>query len=144
MKHFLALTLSLYTLPAFALAPMEGVYKLTGKNRPGEVKAYTGKVAIEKVAGDVYRLAWFIGNTQAQRGVAILENDVLSVSYVDMSGQDFGAVSYRLKSDKKLEGKWTTIVSDGSYGTELLEFESALPEKREKPTEKASKNKPLI
>ena len=108
-------------------APREGVYKLTGTNQGTTAGTYFGTVSIEK-AGDLYNLTWNIGITQSQSGIAILENDVLSVSYADNSGRDSGVVSYRVKSETELEGKWTPLTSKGGYGFEILQYQGPLEE----------------
>ena len=138
MKTLLFLTCLLFALPALAhaQAPRVGVYALKGKNAGG-TKHYDGKVIIQK-EGENYRLTWLIGTQQAQSGVAILEEDVLSVGYIDMSGMDFGVVSFKIISAEKITGKWASIYSKGEFGIEELSFESEqipkgfLPKIREK------------
>lgn len=128
MSRFSALLCILFFARAGAAAePLEGVYRLKGSS-PGatNAKEYFGKVTIEK-SGPLYHLTWFIGASQSQSGVALAENDVLSVAYVDHSGKDFGVVSYKMISEKKLEGRWAPLGIENSFGLETLEFEKPLP-----------------
>jgi hypothetical protein len=115
MRNFLAWLMVMTASPVALAADLrEGVYKLTGTN-PGNLEAvYIGTVTIQRT-GDDFQLTWAIGPKQTQSGVAYLDHDVLSVSYLDASGQDEGVVSYRVL-DGKLEGR-----SD-RCGTETLEF----------------------
>ena len=130
----LAFACLLFSISAsHAAAPLEGIYKLTGRNSPKADKTYGGKVVVEKTA-DTYKLTWLIGAAQSQKGVAILDGNILSVGYMDLSGRDFGVVSYKVLSEKKLEGKWSPIAGSGGYGTELLEYEKPL-DPTDKPTE---------
>jgi hypothetical protein len=129
MKTKLLMLVAVYfSVVAAALAkdPREGLYTLSGTNpTPAADKAYKGKVAMRKVEG-IYHLVWIVGDAQTQSGVAIVEGSVMSVGYVDTSGRDMGVVSFRILSDKKLEGKWSSIAGTGQ-GTEVLEYEGPLP-----------------
>lgn len=121
---FLSIAL-LFSSMAIAEPPIRfGVYKLKGTN-PDGMKKYDGRLVIQK-EGANYRLTWFIGPKlgQAQTGVGILNDKVLSVGYMDLSGGDFGVVSMKVISNKKLKGEWASIVSKGSYGEEEFTFDS--------------------
>ncbi|HEX4923476.1 MAG TPA: hypothetical protein VFV50_05300 [Bdellovibrionales bacterium] len=122
MKTVLAiLTVTLLTAAGFADAPLEGVYKLTGHSLDEGAKPYRGKVVIKKT-NDVYHLIWLIGRGQAQTGVALLDGDILSVTYVDLSGRDLGVSSFKVVSSKKLEGRWIPLGAKGRPGIERLEY----------------------
>ncbi len=126
MLRGLLLTLLLF-IPTLALAKDAislGVYKLSGTN-PDGIKKYDGKIVIER-EGTNYRVTWFIGRThsQAQTGVGILTNDVLSIGYMDASGKDFGVVSLKVVNNKLLKGKWSSLFSRGNYGEETFAFET--------------------
>ncbi len=99
----------------------EGFYELTGSNPDAPDMVYSGHIQIEKKGGQ-YALRWFIGKTQSQAGVAILEGNVLSVGYMDSSGGDFGVVSFRIISPSRLEGKWCSLGNPMAYGRETLEY----------------------
>lgn len=101
-----------------------GVYKLKGTN-PDGVKKYDGRVVIEK-EGVNYRVTWFIGpnQNQGQVGIGILENNILSIGYMDLSGKDYGVVSLKVLNKKTLKGKWTSMFSKGGFGEEEFTFES--------------------
>lgn len=102
-----------------------GIYKLEGFNRADSAEPnYLGKVSIQKT-GKVYKLQWAIGDVQNQRGVGILSGSTLSVGYVDISGGDIndtGVVSYLLIENGKLEGEWSSVLSNQT-GREILTLE---------------------
>ncbi len=104
-----------------------GSYALEGYG--GSLSAqpsYRGEVFIAKT-GEVYKLEWSIGG-QVQRGVGILEDNILSVGYVDLTGgdiQDAGVVSYRVVKEGKLEGKWSSILAQET-GREILTWQGSL------------------
>lgn len=113
-------TKSVTSLPVETIHLKEGVYALDGYGYDSNTISYLGSVRISK-NGDVYQLEWEIG-TQQQRGVAILENGILSVGYMDVTAgniNDAGVVSYRVISDGKLDGKWSSILSNRT-GREVL------------------------
>ncbi len=113
------------SFPLFAAEPISfGVYTLKGTN-PDGMKKYDGRIVIER-EGTNYRVTWFIGKAlgQTQTGIGILENQVLSIGYMDMSGKDFGVVSMRVTNNKLLKGKWSSLFSRGSFGEEEFTFES--------------------
>ena len=120
MKAISALLVTLLlSIPALAEMRM-GTYKLTGAIPGGN--AYSGTVKIEP-NGENYKLHWVIGDQgqQQQMGQGILNGDVLSVAYFDLSGQDYGVVSFKIVSDSRIEGKWASFESN-VQGSETLEF----------------------
>lgn len=125
---FILLSLASLVLPLAAISAEEpiqpGMYALTGKN-PGGDKKYDGKIIVQK-EGSNYRISWFIGanRSQAQTGIGILENGVLSIGYADASGMDLGVVSMRVLNNKHLKGKWASLFSNGTFGEEEFKFES--------------------
>ena len=102
-----------------------GVYSLEGYNGMQDAKPYLGVVTIVQT-GETYQLQWKVGRVQTQKGIGLLENGILSVGYYDLSGRDFGVVSYRLVQNGRLEGKWAPM-GVRSYGTELLIWKSEQP-----------------
>jgi len=110
-----------------------GLYELKGHN-PTSGAAYEGQVLIAKeedTEGDTgpWYVRWLIGENQQQAGIGVLSNNVLSVSYADVSGgtvNDVGVVSYRIVGFGKLEGTW---LSQGSVsgGVEKLRRIGDLP-----------------
>lgn len=89
-----------------------GSYKCEGRNADGSI--YKGTVDITKKGG-VYYLKWLIGK-QKFTGVGILQGNVLSVSYY---GSFSGVVAYRVESNSRLFGQWTTA-TQGKINTETL------------------------
>jgi hypothetical protein len=128
MKNvFMTFCLAVSFLPQISWAEVPirfGVYKLKGVN-PDGIKKYDGRVVIEK-EGNNYRVTWFIGEqkAQSQTGIGLLKDKVLSIGYMDHSGQDFGAVSLKVVSDKNLRGHWASMFSKGTFGEEEMTFES--------------------
>ncbi|MEK7118224.1 MAG: hypothetical protein AAB869_01310 [Patescibacteria group bacterium] len=61
-----------------------GTYALVGKGA-GQAENYAGTVTITKrgVTNNIYDLVWRITSGQAQWGVGILTDDILSVSYYE-------------------------------------------------------------
>jgi hypothetical protein len=101
----------------------EGLYALEGYNTGSASVNYLGSIRIAKT-GEVYRLEWIIG-TQEQQGVGLLRGDVLSVSYVDTTGEslsDVGVVTYNIQGDT-LTGEWASFFSDRT-GKEVLTYKS--------------------
>lgn len=83
-----------------------GTYVLSGGNDGWGNSSYQGEVVIAP-QGDNYSVIWRIGNRQAQVGVGILQNDVLSVAFTDVGNPSFwGVASFRVKAFGELEGKW--------------------------------------
>lgn len=130
MKLISLLALTLYfgfSVPAWcADEPIRfGVYKLKGTN-PDGLKKYEGRIVVQK-EGSLYRVTWFIGpeRNQAQVGIGILNNGILSIGYMDSSLTDFGVVSLKVQNSKTLKGSWASIFSKGGHGEEEFIFESS-------------------
>lgn len=118
-------TVSSIAIPFFGpeeiVTVREGAYDLVGSS-PGATAGefYQGTVFIRGYNG-IYDLTWQIGD-QIQSGVGVANNGVLSVSYVDTSGEiinDIGVVSYRITSDG-LSGIWVSQFGGGAIGWESL------------------------
>lgn len=106
-----------------------GTYALVGKGA-GQAENYAGTVTITKrgTTNNIYDLVWRITSGQAQLGVGILTDDILSVSYYeapDGSLADVGVVSYKVVDSSHLEGEWTSVVG-GSAGFEQLSLQPQL------------------
>lgn len=85
-----------------------GTYDLSGGNNTGGT-GYHGEVIIAP-QGDNYKVTWLIGSKQAQVGVGVLHNDILSVAYVDAGNPSlWGVASYRVGPWGELEGRWTAF-----------------------------------
>lgn len=100
-----------------------GTYALVGKGA-GQAENYAGTVTITKrgTTNNIYDLVWHITSGQAQLGVGILTNDILSVSYYETSDgdvADIGVVSYKVINLIQLRGEWTSVVG-GQAGIEEL------------------------
>ena len=98
-----------------------GVYDLVG-SAPGADTGefYRGTVFIREYNG-TYDLRWEIGD-QVQSGIGLVDNGVLSVSYMDTTGNtinDVGIVSYRI-TPEGLEGIWISQFGGGAIGYEWL------------------------
>ncbi len=92
----------------FAWTLKTGTYDLSGGNSSWLGSGYQGEVVIAP-QGDNYQVIWRIGSRQAQIGVGILKDDILSVAFVDASNPAFwGVVSYRVGPWGELEGVWTS------------------------------------
>lgn len=86
-----------------------GTYALSGGNSNWSGSGYQGELTITP-QGDNYSVIWRIGNRQAQIGIGILQDDVLSVAFIDAANPSFwGVASYRVKAFGELEGKWSAF-----------------------------------
>jgi len=109
----------------------EGTYALVGHGA-GQSQNYSGTVKITKRinTNNVYDLVWNITSGQAQLGVGILTNDVLSVSYYETTPdgffRDIGVVSYKVLNLIQLQGEWTSVTG-GTAGFEELTLQPQLP-----------------
>ena len=110
----LALLLVVFSIPLYAKSAFSGSYTINGFN-PG-VGAYTGALAIA-ARGDVYDVYWTIGNVKYS-GVGVATGDTLSVAYSDAGKTWLGVMSYRLKANGSLDGKWAVQGRAGAAGTE--------------------------
>lgn len=107
-----------------------GTFALIGRGA-GQSGNYAGTVTITNRPStkNVYDLVWSVTSGQVQMGVAILADNVLSVSYYeklqDATIQDIGVVAYRLVDDSHLEGEWTSV-QGGTAGVEQLTWQPPL------------------
>lgn len=113
---FLGLTQSVY-----AWTLKTGTYELRGESRGWN--GYKGEVIIAP-HGDVYTVVWLIGSKQAQIGVGILKNDILSVAFSDLTQNAFwGVASYKVGPWGDLEGTWVDYTGS-SQKSEYLAWKS--------------------
>ena len=77
---------------------LEGDYDVAGKNPKGE--AYTGKLGVKK-SGVGYAFSWTAGSPL--EGFGIRQGDAVAVG---IGGGKCGFVSYEVKPDGTLDGKW--------------------------------------
>jgi hypothetical protein len=110
--------LSVFQLLHANLSLTPGIYKLEGKNPGSEKVNYRGEVEIVS-NGSNYELTWTIGSHQAQTGIGILQNDILSVAYYDLTGKGTGVGSYQLIAPDQMNGYWTGYGSK-TFGEESL------------------------
>lgn len=94
---------------------LEGDYSVTGKNTDG--KPYAGTLAVKK-SGAGYSFAWEAGSSL--RGFGIHQGESVAVG---IGGNKCGFVSYQVKPDGTLQGKW------GGYGSTSVGTETAIPRK---------------
>ena len=92
------------TTPMAPMAPITGVWVVTGANARGQT--YRGAAAVRRV-GDVYRVVWRIGRS-TYWGVGILTGRTFSVAY------QAGLAVYQV-TPQGLIGRWSTM-----RGTRLL------------------------
>jgi hypothetical protein len=90
---------------------LTGEYDIKGTNPDG--KAYTGKLSV-KSEGTGYTFKWKGANTF--EGFGIKQDDTVAVG---LGGKQCGFVSYVVKSDGALDGKW------GGYGSTEVGTETA-------------------
>ena len=110
---------------AAAAAIKTGSYALTGSN-PDGTSHYYGEVIISP-QGSNYNLQWKIGRNQAQTGVGIVSDNILSVAYQDNSGRDLGVVAFQIIDEGHLQGKWASM-SAKTQGQETLQWKIAWKE----------------
>jgi hypothetical protein len=89
---------------------LAGEYHIEGTNTEGGV--YKGKLATKK-DGDGYAFEWNTGSVA--KGFGIRQGDTASIG---IGGQQCGFVSYEVKADGTLEGKWGGQ-STRKFGTEV-------------------------
>jgi hypothetical protein len=120
----LILVAMLISFSALAAELRLGAYTVKGAN-PGGQGAYDGKVTITQ-NGENYNMVWSLGpnGEQKQYGTGMVIGDILSVAYLDGSGQDFGVVTYKLDGNT-LNGQWIPFGAD-VRGTETLTFSETL------------------
>lgn len=113
-----------------------GVYKMEGYSSSFSLQPdYVGEAVINR-SGPVYTFEWRLPDG-IQRGIGILESNILSVGFVDaVRGDIMGVVSYRIVGEDKLEGKiassYVNSVFSSLFGPsepmkEVLTWQSELP-----------------
>lgn len=98
-------------------ANLAGIYDCKGVSVNGA--AYQGEVRISK-KGQGYRFDWQIGGEQ-YNGIGFVEDGRINVSWIlVVDGKvAHGAVSYKIKENGTLEGKWIDHTAAG-INTEVL------------------------
>ena len=90
-----------------------GTYFMSGANSKWSATGYQGEVVIQQ-QGENYRVTWYVGSSQSQVGIGILNDNILSVSFCDTNNRTFwGVASYRIVGDGELEGRWTSVDGTG-------------------------------
>jgi hypothetical protein len=102
-----------------------GKYNCEGTNPVGQT--YRGTVEITK-KGDIYYLKWALNTGDTEKGVGLLEGNVLAVSYY--GGTTSGVVVYRVEKDGKLVGRWTIADGNGKVYTETLRLIGATAQEK--------------
>lgn len=106
-KMFLLITALILVSSAHAWTLKTGTYALSGGNSSWGGSSYEGELVVAP-QGENYSVIWRIGNRQAQIGVGILQDDILSVAFTDYSNPTFwGVAVFRVKAFGELEGSWT-------------------------------------
>ncbi len=119
MKKMFFLIAMLLASSSYAWTLKTGTYELSGGNSNWG-GAYHGEVVIAP-QGDSYSLIWKIGNKQAQVGVGILQDDILSVAFTDLSNPSlWGVASYRVGPWGELEGRWSSYTDPGQKPEHLV------------------------
>lgn len=119
-KMFLVLMLVLIN-GVFAWTLKTGTYDLSGGNDGWGNVAYHGEVVIAPAGDNTYSVVWFIDSQQTQVGVGILQDDILSVAFSDLSNNTFwGVASYRVGPWGELEGKWASYNGQGEKAEHLV------------------------
>lgn len=93
---------------------LAGQYKLEGTNPNGG--QYQGTAEITE-NGETYQIRWKIGPNETYKGIGILQEDVLAVSFE--SGQVSGVVVYQIQEKPKLVGQWA-LMGDRKIQAETL------------------------
>ncbi len=108
MKKMIFLAMLFLATGASAWTLKTGTYYLSGSNSEWGGNNYQGEVVIAP-QGDNYSVVWRVGSRQTQVGVGILQDDILSVAFTDLSNSTFwGVVSYRVGPRGELEGRWAS------------------------------------
>ena len=108
MKKWILLAMLFFSTGAYAWTLKTGTYDLSGGNSNWGGSGYQGEVIIAP-QGDNYTVIWRVGTRQTQLGVGILQDDILSVAFTDLSNSTFwGVASYRVGPWGELEGKWSS------------------------------------
>lgn len=97
---------------------LSGRYRCIGTSDQGA--QYTGEVLIKKV-NKGYKIDWVVGKTKYS-GIGFVDEDRLSVAWMvkTPNGVAIGVVSYKIKKDGSLAGKWTDPSLRGIYDETLI------------------------
>ena len=119
MKKWILLMILFLAQAGYAWTLKPGTYNLSGGNSFWG-SSYEGEVVICP-NGENYRVIWKIGTSQTQVGVGVLQGDILSVAFTDLSKPSFwGVISYRVKPFGELEGKWASYESHSQKAEYLV------------------------
>ncbi|PQO37014.1 hypothetical protein C5Y96_07595 [Blastopirellula marina] len=119
---------TLFTSSAYAEKAerdLSGRYQCVGTSDQGG--KYTGEVVIKKV-NQGYKIDWIVGKTKYS-GIGFVDEDRFSVAWTVQTpnGVAIGVVSYKIKENGTLQGKWTDPSLRGIYDETLVPvFENQL------------------
>jgi hypothetical protein len=114
MNKWILLAVLFFSTHAFGWTLYTGTYELKSGTQYGS-KTHLGEVVIAP-QGENYKVIWRTGNGQTQIGTGILQDNILSIAFSDVSNPHFwGVASYRVKWNGELEGRWTA--ADGQTQT---------------------------
>lgn len=103
--------------PVSDSASLDGTYVCEGTRPDGS--PYRGTVNIIRYNG-AYQVVWNVGRDERYFGIALLNADVLAVSYF---GGAHGVVAYKVEqtaTSARLVGRWTVASAQGQVFTETL------------------------
>ncbi|MBA2113364.1 hypothetical protein [Bremerella alba] len=117
----LACVVTLFASAAYAEnapADLSGKYHCEGTSDQGA--KYTGEVVIKKF-NKGYQLTWVVNKTKYS-GMGFVDEDRLNVAWAVKSpnGVAIGVVSYKIKENGRLQGKWTDPSLKGIYDEVLV------------------------
>lgn len=97
---------------------LSGRYQCVGTSDQGG--KYTGEVIIKKV-NKGYTIDWVVGKTKYS-GIGFVDEDRFSVAWTvkTPNGVAIGVVSYKIKENGTLQGKWTDPSLKGIYDEVLV------------------------
>lgn len=97
---------------------LSGRYRCVGTSDQGG--KYTGEVLIKKV-NKGYQINWVVNKTKYS-GIGFIDEDRFSVAWTvkTPNGVAIGVVSYKIKKDGSLVGKWTDPSLKGIYDETLI------------------------
>jgi hypothetical protein len=100
---------------------LSGYYTCKGVEAGG--KAYSG-VAVLVKKNDVYLIQWVVGGGSTFSGLAIRQGDSLSASWAipNERGIIRGVNVYKIDSNQRLVGRWTSLPGPGVLQSETLTF----------------------
>lgn len=97
---------------------LSGRYQCVGVSDQGG--KYTGEVVIKKV-NKGYQITWVVNKTKYS-GIGFVDEDRFSVAWTvkTPNGVAIGVVSYKIKENGTLQGKWTDPSLKGIYDETLV------------------------